>query len=263
MIVKKKLFIFDIEGVLVNHMDDPKPLSYSIDLINYLREKDKIIVLLTNIGRKSSNWVFKKLTEIGFKLNYDEVFTAGRVLAEMLKDSERKCFILGEEGLIEELISKGINIVKDEKADTVILGACRNINYWDLNFAMNLLLKNAEFFCVGGSLRFKGKLYGYEGEFLGEGALAEALSLATGKKVNYIGKPYKDIFLHVLKRYDVKKEDCIMVGDSLDSDILGAFNIGIDSVWVSHGRNLPEKYYGKIKVIVKDLEELYNLIQKS
>jgi len=263
MMNRKKLFIFDVEGVLVNHMDEPKPLPSSIDLINYLREKGKIITILTNIGRKSSYWVFKKLNEVGFKLNYDEVFTAGRVLADMLKNSERKCFVLGEEGLIEELTLKGINIVKDEKADTVVIGACRGINYWDLNFAMNLLLKNAELFCVGGSLRFKGKLYGYEGEFLGEGALAEALSLATGKKVNYIGKPYKEIFLQVLKKYNVKKEDCVMVGDSLDSDILGAFNVGIDSVWVSHGRNLTENYYGKVKLIVKDLEELYNLVQKS
>ncbi len=255
----KRLFIFDIEGVLVEHIDEPKPYPYALNLISHLKSSGKKVALLTNIGRKSSPWVFKRLREAGFNIDYEDLFTSAKLMADIVKEEKRRCFVISEGGIIEEFALKNIEIFEDDSADTVVIGACRNLNYQTLNFAMNLLLKGAELFCVGGSLRFRGKFQNYEGEFLGERALAEALSIATGKRVNYIGKPYKEIFLMVLNRKGEKAEDSLMIGDSLESDILGAKNLGIDSVWISHGKALSKEEI-KPDFVFDSLKELYEIL---
>ncbi|HIW31225.1 MAG TPA: HAD family hydrolase [Candidatus Paenibacillus intestinavium] len=50
------------------------------------------------------------------------------------------------------------------------------------------------------------------------------------------GKPRATIFQHALSRLELEAEDCIMVGDKLTTDILGANTVGMTSVWINrHG----------------------------
>lgn len=55
-------------------------------------------------------------------------------------------------------------------------------------------------------------------------------------------KPAVSIFTHCFKLLGVKPHDCIMVGDSLDTDIQGGFNAGVRAtVWINKsGDALPE-----------------------
>ncbi|WP_152655325.1 HAD family hydrolase [Oceanobacillus sp. CFH 90083] len=48
-----------------------------------------------------------------------------------------------------------------------------------------------------------------------------------------IGKPTPEIFNYVLQELDIQAEEAIMVGDNLNTDIIGANQIGIDSVWLN------------------------------
>jgi len=50
-------------------------------------------------------------------------------------------------------------------------------------------------------------------------------------------KPHKEIFEYALQKTNAEPEECIMIGDSIDVDILGAFNAGIDQVHVNHLNN--------------------------
>jgi putative hydrolase of the HAD superfamily len=47
-------------------------------------------------------------------------------------------------------------------------------------------------------------------------------------------KPHKEIFEYAIAKTGAKKEESIMIGDSIDVDILGALNAGIDQVYVNH-----------------------------
>lgn len=47
-------------------------------------------------------------------------------------------------------------------------------------------------------------------------------------------KPKKEIFEYALQKANGKTEESIMIGDSLDADILGAKNAGMDSIFVNH-----------------------------
>ena len=52
------------------------------------------------------------------------------------------------------------------------------------------------------------------------------------EEVGFI-KPLPQFFSHILAELGVKKEECLMVGDSLSSDIAGANASGIDSCWLN------------------------------
>jgi putative hydrolase of the HAD superfamily len=47
-------------------------------------------------------------------------------------------------------------------------------------------------------------------------------------------KPQKEIFEYALAKTAAKREECIMIGDSIEVDIIGAMNAGIDQVYVNH-----------------------------
>jgi putative hydrolase of the HAD superfamily len=47
-------------------------------------------------------------------------------------------------------------------------------------------------------------------------------------------KPKKEIFEYALHKANGKIEECIMIGDNLNADILGAKNAGMDSIFVNH-----------------------------
>ena len=75
-------------------------------------------------------------------------------------------------------------------------------------------------------------------------------------------KPNEEIFLLAIKRFNITKENCVMVGNSLNSDILGANNVGIYSIWIN--RRNKEKIKSEIKPnkIITSLLELPEIIKK-
>ena len=75
-----------------------------------------------------------------------------------------------------------------------------------------------------------------------------------------IGKPDPHLFELVLESLGTRAADAVMVGDSLERDILGAHNAGIASVWVNRGRGEPEGGV-TVEVQVASLTELPGLLQ--
>ena len=77
-----------------------------------------------------------------------------------------------------------------------------------------------------------------------------------GGKIVILGKPSKEIYLESCKKISkIDLSKIIAVGDSLDHDILGATNFGIDSILISNGihRGLFEK---NIEIGLKNIENI-------
>ncbi|MYL61601.1 HAD-IA family hydrolase, partial [Virgibacillus halodenitrificans] len=73
------------------------------------------------------------------------------------------------------------------------------------------------------------------------------------------GKPDVSIFNHVLDLLKLSKEEVMMVGDNLHTDILGASKAGIDSVWVN--RNGKEKNNEIVPTYeISSLREIHKLL---
>jgi putative hydrolase of the HAD superfamily len=71
-------------------------------------------------------------------------------------------------------------------------------------------------------------------------------------------KPHKEIFDYALSKTGAKKEESIMIGDSIEVDILGAINAGIDQVYVNHLSKNDHKINPTFTVYsLKELEDIF------
>jgi len=53
------------------------------------------------------------------------------------------------------------------------------------------------------------------------------------------GKPDASIFEHVMEKVGITADDAIMVGDNLNTDILGSSRVGMRNVWINRENNAP------------------------
>ena len=77
----------------------------------------------------------------------------------------------------------------------------------------------------------------------------------------YGSKPFKSAFENVLKEINMKKEECIMIGDSINSDILGANKFGMKSIWFNYDGKEYDLNLENINCKkVSNLDELKNIL---
>ena len=67
------------------------------------------------------------------------------------------------------------------------------------------------------------------------GALIAPIELATGRKAYFVGKPNPLMMRHALKRLEARREETVIVGDRMDTDIIAGIESEIDTVLVLSG----------------------------
>lgn len=264
-LLNKKAFIFDVEGVLCDDIDRGKPLRSAVDFVNNLQKMGRTVAVLSNISRKPRAIVFSRLRAMGFTFSEHVVFTAGATAALYVRKHypKAKCFVISEWGLRTDLEGHGVTLVNEGDADLVLIGVNRNATYAELNHAARLVLKGAKLICIGATMMFKGTFMGETGVYLGEAPFANAIAMATNAAITYIGKPYPEIFIQAISSVRVKKEEAVVIGDTLHTDIKGANAAGINSVYISKGIEFQKERVPKEDMptfVAKDLVELNKML---
>lgn len=235
------------------------------------------IVFYSNNSSKTQEFYAKKISNMGFPVNPKDVFTSSIIAAnglkEIYKDANHiKCFVIGELGLINPMKDAGftvindppnsfdysVNIPKDLNVDFVIAGVDQHFTYHKLRWAMGLILKGATYYAsnLDATLPIGDTLWP------GSGSLNAAIATAVGKKPSIVfGKPSPKGFEILLNSLGVQKHESLIVGDRLDTDILGAMNSGIHSVFVGTGVSTLEEVLDSSNriipsIYVKDLSWL-------
>lgn len=73
-------------------------------------------------------------------------------------------------------------------------------------------------------------------------------------------KPHKEIFDYAFQKTNAAPQECIMIGDAMDVDILGAMNAGIDQVHVNHLTTEPVSINDRFPTYtIYSLKELENI----
>lgn len=73
-----------------------------------------------------------------------------------------------------------------------------------------------------------------------------------------VHKPHVDFFTHALKQTNANRSETIMIGDSWDADIVGAYNSNIDQVWLNPEGHQPEGFTPTYTI--KTLNELKEIL---
>ena len=222
--------IIDMDGVLYR---GDEAIPGAKEFFAFLRERPTGFILATNNSTRTAQQYVDKLAQMGVEVTLEEILTSSQATAmylETLAPPWTKVYVIGEEGLETAVRERGY-IISGDGAEFVVAGMDRRLTYEKLKVATLLIRKGARFI---GSNPDK-TLPTEEGFIPGAGATLAALEASTGVAPTIIGKPERTIFELAMAKLGGSQEDTAIVGDRLDTDVLGGYNAGLKTILVLSG----------------------------
>ncbi len=204
--------------------------------MEWLKDKQKNFLFLTNSSERSPEELRKRLSRMGIDVSEEHFMTSALATASFLSSQHPRArvYMIGGKGLQEALLDAGC-VLTDEKPDYVVFGETQDYTYDKLESAITAVLGGA-------------KLIGTNPDISGPGewgvvpackALIAPIEIATGHQAYFIGKPNPLIMRHSLKKLDCRREDAVIIGDRMDTDIIAGIESEIQTVLVLSGITRP------------------------
>ncbi|MFH1609205.1 MAG: HAD-IIA family hydrolase [Candidatus Bipolaricaulota bacterium] len=222
-------FLLDIDGVLVRGAE---PVPGAVEALASLKDRGRV-VLLTNNATRSRADMAARLGAAGFAVTADEVVPSAYVAARYLADEHGpvRFWALGERGLVEEMTCAGHSPASPAEAQWVVVGMDRGLTYDKLAQALRALLSGARFLATNRDATYPTE----NGLVPGAGAVVGALEGMGFPPEQVMGKPSPAAYHIALGVAGVPSDRALMIGDRLETDILGAQGLGMDTALVLSG----------------------------
>jgi HAD superfamily hydrolase (TIGR01450 family) len=144
----------------------------------------------------------------------------------------RRVYVVGEEGLVEELKLAGLELAGPEEAECVVVGLDRGLTYSKLEGALRCLSRGALLVATNGDPTLPTE----RGLAPGAGAILAALEAAAGRRADaVVGKPNAFMYELALREHGIRPGEALAVGDRLDTDVEGAKRAGLAAALVLTG----------------------------
>lgn len=230
-----RLVIFDLDGVIYR---GEEPMPYAAETVQRLRAEGKLVRFLTNNSALTREAYVRRLTQMGIPCEEEDFMTSAYATALYLQSqgaAGKRVFIVGEEGIHEELQRIGMRVVEDpeqEGADYVVAGIDRRFTYDKLRRAHYAIWHGACFIATNRDATYPAA----GGRIVpGGGAIVAAIATCTGVEPLVIGKPNTYSMEMLLQRCGVSPQEGVLVGDRLDTDVLVGKRAGLHTVLVLTG----------------------------
>ncbi len=243
-----KGFIFDLDGT-VYRSDQLIPGAEGV--IRLLRESKRKVVFLSNKPIQTREDYASKLTRLGIPTQPEDVINSTFVMTNYLKKiaPQAKLFVVGETPFIEELKRAGFKFTDEAKeVDYVVAAFDRTFDYGKLNIAFQAIKLGAHFVATNSDRTCPVE----GGEIPDCAGMIAAIEAVTGKKVEVIvGKPSPLMIQTVLNVLGLRPEDCILIGDRIETDIKmgkeGGIATGIVLTGVTDEKTLEDYKHSSIQ----------------
>lgn len=255
---KIRIFLFDLDGVLSVGKETPRYVGGRA-LVTKIKSLDKKAAVLTNDSTHTREELRQNLSKLGLNFDVHEVLTSSYLTGLYLTQRFGKAgfYLIGEEGLRRELEEAG-HYQTEGKPVTVVVGLDRRLSYEKLDKALRLLRNGA--LLVGS---YGGAVYMSDhGPALSAGPIIKALEYGSGKKAIMIGKPSPRMFRLALQQAHEKPRNAVMIGDQIETDMIGALKAGVHTVVVLTGVETQESIASsKVKpdMVAQNVDSLLNL----
>lgn len=254
-------FLIDMDGVLYRGAD---LLPGAGQFVRELRERGIPFRFLTNNSQRTRRDVVAKLSRLGIDAEEQHVFTSAMATARFLAQQkpDGTAFVIGEGGLLTALHQEGYAVV-DYAPDYVVVGEGRTFNLELVETAVRMILGGAKLIATNmdpscpmanGTLR------------PGCGAMVAMLETATGVKAFGVGKPSAIMMRAARKELGLTTDQTIMIGDTMETDILGGVQLGFHTVLVLSGgtsREDLQKFAYRPDVVVEHLAEFADRLDRT
>jgi 4-nitrophenyl phosphatase len=234
-LAKIKAVVSDMDGVLWRGNQPVRGLG---DFFAFLRERKIRFILATNNATRTAAQYAIKLAEMGVQVAEAEVLPSCDVVSDYLAAAAPKgahVFVVGEAALADSLTARGF-VVSEDQAEYVVAGLDRYATYAKLARAARFIRNGARFIGTNPDRTFPG-----ENEIApGAGSLLAFIEAATDVKPFIVAKPEPEMFRQALARLGSQPEETVMIGDRLETDILGGQQAGLKTILVLSGIHQEE-----------------------
>ena len=228
----KKFFLLDMDGTI--YLDN-ELFDGTIDFLNKVKEKGGRYLFVTNNSSKSTDAYVKKLKSIGIPAAEEDFLTSTDATILYIKEKYqgRKFYSLGTASFTQQLKESGIDVVTRivDGIDGIVMGNDNELNFKKLEDACKLLLNDIVYIATNPDWVCPTS-FGYVPDC---GSVAEMLWRATGKRPVFIGKPRPQMLTLAMSKFGYSKEESVMIGDRVYTDIASGYNAGIDTIFVLSG----------------------------
>ncbi len=246
-------FLIDMDGVIYK---GSQLVPGADQFIQGLLRQNIPFVFLTNNSQRTRRDVVTKLSRMGIDVTERHIFTCAMATARFLAQQKPNgtAFVIGEGGLLHALHRNGFSIV-DHEPDYVVVGEGRAMNFEMIETAVRMINAGAKLVATNPDPSCPTQ----HGSRPGCGAIVAMLESATGQTAFSVGKPSPIMMRAARKELNLATADTTMIGDTMETDILGGVQMGYRTILVlSGGTNLEDiSAYGfrpdQIVVSIADL----------
>ena len=228
-------FVFDMDGVLYR-VDTPIPGA--IQFLQLLQDEGTPFLLLTNNSTLTPEMYVSKLAKMGIAIEPEDILTSSLATADYLKShvpAGTRVYVVGEEGILQAVRDAGC-IVTDEDPEYVVVGFDRQVTYEKLAVASLAIRNGATYIATNSDVTLPSE----KGLLPGCGAILAAITTATEVSPLVIGKPQREMFDQAVACLGTTRSRTAMVGDRMETDIVGAENAGLLTILLLSGATTAE-----------------------
>ena len=256
LIDKYDNFCIDLDGVMWN---GPNAIEGSSDAVEFLRSHNKKVFFVTNNAALTREELQQRFTSMGITSATENLYTTGYAILKYLKINHpgaTKLVVIGMPGLRKYLKDEGYQVIYPPELESKVVdlkslqtfevepGIQVVVVAYDINFdyfgalycaaciqngAKMVGLNQDRFFIFGKSI------------IPASGCSISFIEMATGVKADIVGKPVRFMFDIIVQEQGIDPKRTLMIGDSMESDILFGINSGIDTALVLSGVTTLEK----------------------
>jgi NagD protein len=222
-------YLIDMDGVIYRGTELIPGAKKFIDELVALQVP---FLFLTNNSQRTRRDVALRLARLGIEVEEEHIFTCAMATARFLatQKPEGTAYVIGEGGLITALHQNGYAIV-DRDPDYVVVGEGRTVNFEMMESALGMIRRGAKLVATN----LDPNCPTQSGMRPGCGAIVAMLEAAAGVKAFSVGKPSPLMFRAARKELGLTAEETIVIGDTIETDILGGVQLGHKTVLVLTG----------------------------
>src|SRR3569833_2428883 len=245
--------LIDMDGVIYS---GEQLIQGADKFIATLLEKNIPFTFMTNNSQRTRLEAVRKLKRLGIEVTEEHVYTSAMATGKFLgaPGPGGTAYVLGEGGLLTSLHENGITLV-DTDPEFEVLGEGRNFTLEMVQRAADMILGGAKFITTNRDPSPKKP----GGNNLGIAATTAMIEEASGRKAFVTGKPSPVMMRSARKYLGLETAETTVVGDTMETDILGGVQMGYKTVLVLSGIAQKEQlgYYAfKPDLVVSSVDQI-------
>ena len=222
-------FVIDMDGVVYH---GHRLIPGTLEFVERLRAGGHPFLFLTNNSQWTPRDLRHRLGGMGIDVDEAGFHTSALATAEFLRSQKPggSAFVIGGAGLTNALYEVGYHLTEREP-DYVVVGDTRRYDYETLEHAIRLVIGGAHFIATNPDLTGPSEA----GIHPACGSLVAPIELSTGKKPYFVGKPNPLMMRTALRKLGAHSGEAFMVGDRMDTDVIGGMEAGMRTILVLSG----------------------------